>query len=105
MTYRMLCINLEISAKADRENFENRTPFGGCHELGAFTHTEHPGSYCWVKADPLYQSFRLTSGPFGDSMSAAARPKRWGVFRQAKIESSIPPGPNFPPYLLDGACH
>jgi hypothetical protein len=25
----------------------------------------------------------LTSGPFGDSMSAAARPKRWGVFRQA----------------------
>jgi hypothetical protein len=25
-----------------------------------------------------------TSGPFGDSMSAAARPKRWGVFRQAK---------------------
>jgi hypothetical protein len=26
----------------------------------------------------------LTSGPFGDSMSAAARPKRWGVFRQAK---------------------
>jgi hypothetical protein len=26
----------------------------------------------------------LTSGPFGVSMSAAARPKRWGVFRQAK---------------------
>jgi hypothetical protein len=26
----------------------------------------------------------LTSGPFGDSMSSAARPKRWGVFRQAK---------------------
>jgi hypothetical protein len=26
----------------------------------------------------------LTSGPFGDSMSAAARPKPWGVFRQAK---------------------
>jgi hypothetical protein len=25
-----------------------------------------------------------TSGPFGDSMSAAARPKRWGLFRQAK---------------------
>jgi hypothetical protein len=29
-------------------------------------------------------SIHLTSGPFGDSMSAAARPKRWGVFRQAK---------------------
>jgi hypothetical protein len=26
----------------------------------------------------------LTSAPFGDSVSAAARPKRWGVFRQAK---------------------
>jgi hypothetical protein len=26
----------------------------------------------------------VTSGPFGVSMSAAARPKRWGVFRQAK---------------------
>jgi hypothetical protein len=25
-----------------------------------------------------------TSGPFGDTMSAAARPKRWGVSRQAK---------------------
>jgi hypothetical protein len=24
----------------------------------------------------------LTSGPFGDSMSAAARPKRWGESRQ-----------------------
>jgi hypothetical protein len=28
--------------------------------------------------NPLYIP---TSGPFGDSMSAAARPKRWGVFR------------------------
>jgi hypothetical protein len=26
---------------------------------------------------------RLTSGPLKDSMSAAARPKRWGVSRQA----------------------
>jgi hypothetical protein len=31
-----------------------------------------------------YNNIILTSGPFGDSMSAAARPKRWGVFRQAK---------------------
>jgi hypothetical protein len=46
----------------------------------------------------------LTSGPFGDSMSAAARPKRWGVFRQAE-------GREFDPSrvelftLLDGACY
>jgi hypothetical protein len=36
----------------------------------------------------------MTSGPFGDSMSAAARPKRWGVFRQAK-------GPEFDPFRVD----
>jgi hypothetical protein len=45
-----------------------------------------------------------TSGPFGDSMSAAARPKRWGVSRQAK-------GREFDPTrvemftLPDGACY
>jgi hypothetical protein len=32
----------------------------------------------------------LTSGPFGDSMSAAARPKRWGVSRQAKGQEFDP---------------
>jgi hypothetical protein len=32
----------------------------------------------------------LTSGPFGDSMSAAARPKRWGVSRQAKGQQFDP---------------
>jgi hypothetical protein len=30
---------------------------------------------------PIDRFYLLTSGPFGDSMSAAARPKRWGVFR------------------------
>jgi hypothetical protein len=33
---------------------------------------------------PRLSNSLLTSGPFGDSMSAAARPKRWGVSRQAK---------------------
>jgi hypothetical protein len=41
---------------------------------------------------------------FGDSVSAAARAKRWGVSRQAN-ESFIPSGSNFSPYLLDGACY
>jgi hypothetical protein len=31
-----------------------------------------------------------TSGPFGDSMLAAARPKRWGVSRQAKCREFDP---------------
>jgi hypothetical protein len=26
----------------------------------------------------------MTSGPFGDSLAAAARPKRWGMSLQAK---------------------
>jgi hypothetical protein len=45
----------------------------------------------------------LTSKSFGDSMSAAARPKRWGMSRQAK-------GQKFDPTevelltLLDGTC-
>jgi hypothetical protein len=37
-----------------------------------------------VKKKILHKILLPTSGPFGDSMSAAARPKRWGVFRQAK---------------------
>jgi hypothetical protein len=37
-----------------------------------------------IVATVCYFTILLTSGPFGDSMSAAARPKRWGVFRQAK---------------------
>jgi N-methylhydantoinase B/oxoprolinase/acetone carboxylase alpha subunit len=32
-----------------------------------------------------------TSGPFGDSMSAAARPKRWDVSRQAKGRDFVHP--------------
>jgi hypothetical protein len=32
----------------------------------------------------------LTSRPFGDSMSAAARPQRWGVSRQAKGQEFDP---------------
>jgi hypothetical protein len=47
---------------------------------------------------------KLTSGPFGDPRSAAARLKRWGVSRQAK-------GREFDPTrveilaLLEGACY
>jgi hypothetical protein len=50
-----------------------------------------------------YMRYKLTSGPFGDSMSAAARPKRWGVFRQAKGRELKPW--NFSLYLLDGAWY
>jgi hypothetical protein len=33
------------------------------------------------RANPTGHSQCKSSRPFGDSMSAAARPKRWGVFR------------------------
>jgi hypothetical protein len=36
-------------------------------------------------------------------MSAAARLMRWGVYRQRKVEISIPPGPNFSPDLTGRA--
>jgi hypothetical protein len=38
-----------------------------------------------VKSSGNFDLFTpLTSGPFGDSMSTAARPKRWGVSRQTQ---------------------
>jgi hypothetical protein len=37
-----------------------------------------------VQAEISLRTMPLTFGHFGDSMSAAARAKRWGVFRQAK---------------------
>jgi hypothetical protein len=40
----------------------------------------------------------LTSGPFGKPMSSAARPKRWGVFCQAKGRQFDPSRPNLSPY-------
>jgi hypothetical protein len=36
------------------------------------------------EAKPRRHRYLLTSGPFGDSLTAAARPKRLGVSRQAK---------------------
>ena len=43
------------------------------------------------------------SGPFGDSMSAAARPKRWGVSRQTKGEEfDSARGRTFHPTYLTG---
>jgi len=45
------------------------------------------------------------SGPFGDSMSAAARPKRWVCHVKQKVKSSISPRGELLPYLLDGACY
>jgi hypothetical protein len=45
------------------------------------------------------QDHYLTSGPFRDSMSAAARPKRWGVSLQAKGQDFNPTGVEISPYL------
>jgi hypothetical protein len=52
------------------------------HELSCLvsSRTMHEIVFCLVV---LCMTLLLTSGPFGDSMSAA-RPKRWGVSRQAK---------------------
>jgi hypothetical protein len=47
------------------------------------------------------QETLLTSGPFGSSMSAADRPKRWGVSRQAKGREIDPTRVEFLCSLLD----
>jgi hypothetical protein len=48
-------------------------------------------SEIYVSAPLDQPDYFLTSGPFEVSMSAVARPKRWGVARQAKVKSSSPP--------------
>jgi acyl-CoA synthetase (AMP-forming)/AMP-acid ligase II len=53
----------------------------GCRILNLYGCTESSGDSLSFDATNWYIP---TSGPFGDSMSSAARPKRWGVFRQAK---------------------
>jgi hypothetical protein len=49
------------------------------------------------------QGLQLTSGPFEDSVSAAARPKRWGVLSSER--SRVHPSRVKLLTLLDGACY
>jgi hypothetical protein len=78
------------------------------YEARTLTPAPPPPLYTQDMYTHIHSIHRLTSGPFGDSMSAAARPKRWGVFRQAKGREFDPSKVEFGGIglfaLLDGAC-